>query len=146
MVSVVFLISAKALAIDDLKYLVFDKVLSGTTSCFDKSISPWNFMCSLDEMHFILSGWVRVGQDGLPSDVGDSSVFMELDSVFYDRGRSYGLEDVSVSYCRKAITLVKSNPSKWDLKIGIQDGWSNTIRYCEAINQSLMKQYYAEQE
>ncbi len=147
LLSTILLMSSKVLAVEGYQYLVFDKILSGVTSCFEKDDPLTNLQCNRDRGYFVLSGWVRVGQDGLPSDIGESSVFMELDFLFYRSDRSGVQEEAGVSYCRKAITLVKSNPEKWDLKIGSSNsnGIEKTIYYCEVINQSLMKQYYAEQ-
>jgi len=100
-------------------------------------------MCgAVKYIHF--SGWVRESFGDVPADISETTVYTEISSDLYYTPSTQLESEYRFKACGKAMSLVKSNPSKWDLKIGING--SGTLMYCEALNQSLVQQYYAEQQ
>lgn len=124
------------------EYYVFDKLLHGTYSCIRDTSVPYNMGCDIPQ-YIHLSGWMREGSEEVPADISETTVYAEISAEFF-LNRVKIDEFYTLKECKRAMNLVKSNPSKWDLKIGTS--WSNVLTYCEAVNQSLMQQYYAEQE
>lgn len=140
LVCIVLMMSKSALVSgDDLNYLVFDKILFGTFTCKSPSDETYNMICP--KKYLQVSGWVRDGSDGVPVEISEVTMYAEVSGNIFSSSlddTGYGLKE-----CEKAINLVKSNPGKWDLKVGRN---SYSIVYCEVFNQLLMQQYYAEQE
>lgn len=127
---------------NDQEYYVFDKLLYGNYSCIRDTVEPQNAWCNM-ERFIHLSGWLREGSEEIPADISETTVFSEISAEFFLHSSKIE-ENHYLKECSRAINLVKSNPSKWDLKIGIYSSY--ILNYCEAVNQSLVQQYYAEQE
>ncbi|MEH6347442.1 MAG: hypothetical protein V7785_20260 [Bermanella sp.] len=127
----------------DQSYYIYDKLLHGTYSCIRDTVEPMNTECYVDRKYIHLSGWLRRGSEEIADDISDTTFFFAISAEFFLHSSTVE-ENHYLKECSRAMNLVKSNPNKWDLKIGINS--SDILIYCEAVNQSLMQQYYSEQE
>lgn len=133
----------------ELSYITFDKVLFGIFNCSSPDYPRTNIACHIRNRHqnLNISGWKRISSTGENSETSDTVSFVELNASFYMSDSSVEHFYHGLDSCLTAINLVKSNPIKWDLRIGIDVGnWSNRLYSCEAINSDLMKQYHAEKQ
>ncbi len=128
----------------NLNYHVFDKVLYGRLSCYPEGLPAMNVSCP--SRYVDISGWVREALEDVPAEISEVTVFTKIVGEFFVNRESTLEGEYGLNECRRAINLVKSNPAKWDLRLGFLESTPDAIVYCEAFNQSLMQQYYAEQE
>ncbi len=141
--SFILLVLKPALAVSsEQDYHVFDKLLHGTYSCIRNTVEPASTKCYIVDQYIHLSGWVREGSEEVPADISETTVFSEISAQFYLHSSTIE-ETYYLKECSRGMSLVKSNPNKWDLKVGINS--TGILTYCEAVNQSLVQQFYAEQ-
>lgn len=129
----------------DMTYVTFDKILFGTISCRSMPEPEFNLTCGAMKEQFVrLSGWKRIDESGQDSEISEITAYVELDPIMYVHNYAIHHSD-GFNECRKAILLVKSDPIKWDLRVGTESEYRRILS-CEAVNYDLMKQYHAEKQ